>query len=78
MGQVTQNISDDLKEKSNEVFTNISGAATSLKDINSQNLRENLLNKTLNKAYGSKKTNGKIDLQSQLKDFLGGSLGDRL
>jgi hypothetical protein len=78
MGQVTQNISDNLKEKSNEVFTNISGAATSLKDINSQNLRENLLNKTLNKAYGSKKTNGKIDLQSQLKDFLGGSLGDRL
>ncbi|NBV07329.1 MAG: hypothetical protein EBS06_08895 [Proteobacteria bacterium] len=78
MGQKIQNGSDNFKEKSKEVFTNISGAATSLKDINSQNLRENLLNKTLDKAYGSKKTIEKIDLQSQLKDFLGSSLGGQL
>ncbi len=60
------------------------------KDTSSLNLRKNLLNNTLDKIYNTTKAGTSpiksntppptsfFDLKNQLKDFLGGSLGDKL
>jgi hypothetical protein len=60
------------------------------KDTSSLNLRKNLLNNTIDKIYNTTKTGTSpiknntppptsfFDLKNQLKDFLGGKLGDKL
>jgi hypothetical protein len=60
------------------------------KDTSSLNLRKNLLNNTIDKIYNTSKTGTSpiktntppptsfFDLKNQLKDFLGGTLGDKL
>jgi hypothetical protein len=60
------------------------------KDTSSLNLRKNLLNNTIDKIYNTTKTGTSpiknntppptsfFDLKNQLKDFLGGTLGDKL
>jgi hypothetical protein len=59
-------------------------------DTSSLNLRKNLLNNTIDKIYNTQKSGSSpvksntppatsfFDLKNQLKDFLGGSLGDKL
>ena len=72
---------NNLINKGQEVFSNVGGVATSIGKNSSNvasNLRTDLLNKTIDKAYGSKKPGSTVDLKSELKDFLGGSLGDLL
>jgi hypothetical protein len=70
-----------LINKGQEIFSNVGGVATNINNNSSNassNLRTNLLNKTINKAYGPKQSGATGDLKSELKDFLGGTLGDLL
>lgn len=74
-----QNVSN-LINAGQEVFSNVGGAATNTSNSSNSvsSLRTNLLNKTINKTFGSQNPSSTGDLKSELKDFLGGSLGDLL
>ncbi|NBP00804.1 MAG: hypothetical protein EBU90_11855 [Proteobacteria bacterium] len=78
--KMNQTISKTTKitDQTKEVFTNVSGAATTLGQSSESNLRQNLLNKTVKKIYEIKKPDSNTDFKSQLRDFLGGPLGDKL
>ena len=76
-----KNLANNITQQATPFF-NAMGQVTSqgagLSKSTESNLRENLLNKTIKKIYEPLRPPDTKDLQSQLKDFLGGSLGDRL
>ena len=82
----------NAKEVTNSSFFDVRSQISGEKggDTSSLNLRKKLLNNTIEKVYNGKKTGTSpiksntppptsfFDLKGQLKDFLGGNLGDKL